>query len=183
MMPRLGPPDFDALTPEQQAVYDAIAASPRGAMRSGPMTLWLHSPALAEAGQELGTVCRYRSSLPLRLSELAILVIAAYWRAAYAWGAHARIGREAGLDAGVIEAVRTGRRPDFSRQDEAAVYLFLAELLEARRVSDETYGRAETVLGRTGLVDLVGIAGYYAWVAQTIVAFEIPPDDGSEPFA
>lgn len=169
----------ERLTPEQRKVYDAIVSGPRGAV-VGPLRVWLHSPALAARAQELGAFCRFHTSLPKRLSELAILITGAHWRAGFEWYVHAPEAIAAGLDPMLVEAIRTGRKPTFARSDEAAVYHFTRELYDTRRVSDATYSRAEGELGALGLVELVGILGYYGLISMTINAFRVPIPDGAE---
>jgi 4-carboxymuconolactone decarboxylase len=169
------------LSPAQRKVHDAIIAGPRGAVR-GPLRIWLHSPELAERAQELGAFCRYHSSLPARLSELAILVIGAFWKAGYEWNVHAPLAQAAGIPPEAIEAIRHGREPRFDKADEAAVYAFARELLERRRVSDQAFRDAEAALGTRGIVDLIGVLGYYGLIAMTIAAAELPAG-GADPFA
>jgi 4-carboxymuconolactone decarboxylase len=178
-MPRLPELDPTALDDEGRRVYEAIVAGPRGVVQ-GPLRVWLNSPALADRAQALGAFCRYGTSLEPRLSELAILVTGAFWRAGFEWHVHAPIAADAGVSAGVIEEIRRGATPDFVREDEHCVYAFAHELLNTHRVSAETYGDAEKVLGRRGLVELVGILGYYGLISMTICAFEVPVPDGSE---
>jgi 4-carboxymuconolactone decarboxylase len=139
---------------------------------------------LAAPSQALGAFCRYGTSLEPRLSELAILVTGAFWRAGFEWHVHAPIAAKTGLSAGVIEEIRSGATPEFSRDDERCVYAFAHELWSTHRVSPQTYAEAERVLGRRALVDLVGILGYYGLISMTICAFEVPvPDGAEEPFA
>jgi 4-carboxymuconolactone decarboxylase len=181
-MPRI--PDIvpEELSSDQRRVYDAIVAGPRGAVE-GPLRVWLSSPELADKAQALGAFCRYGTSLPPRLSELAILVTGAYWRAGFEWHIHAPIGLAAGLDAAAVEAIRQGWEPHFTRSDEAAVYVFCSELLHERRISPETYDRLCGQLGRKAAIELVGILGYYGLISMTIVAFEVPVPEGvPEPF-
>jgi 4-carboxymuconolactone decarboxylase len=177
-------PDLDAarMTPEQRRVHDAIVAGPRGKVE-GPLRVWLTSPGLAARAQELGAFCRYHTSLGPRLSELAILVVAAHWRAGFEWHAHEKFAREAGISAATIEAVKAGGAPGFANEDEAAVHAFARELLETRRVSGATYAGAMAALGAVGVVDLVGILGYYGLISMTINAFEVPVPHGPDPFA
>lgn len=171
------------LSPAQRKVHDAIVAGPRGRVE-GPLKVWLHSAELAARAQELGAFCRYHTSLPKRLSELAVLMTGAHWRAGFEWHVHAPAALAAGLDAAAVEAIRSGRTPQFARADEAAVYDFVRELLEARAVTDGTYARARAALGAAGIVELVGILGYYALISMTIVAFQVPvPEGAAEPFA
>jgi 4-carboxymuconolactone decarboxylase len=171
------------LSPEQQRVYEIIRSGPRGAVQ-GPLRVWLNSPDLADRAQALGAFCRYGTSLPPRLSELAIITTGAYWQAGFEWAVHAPIAVKAGLDPRAVEAIRTGELPTFERADEAAVHAFADELLHRRKVSDATYRRAEKEIGRRGLVELVGILGYYGLISMTIVAFEVPVPEGQpDPFA
>jgi 4-carboxymuconolactone decarboxylase len=181
-MSRVHDLDLSKLGPEQRRVHDEIAAGPRGAVK-GPLRVWLESATLADKAQALGAFCRFGTSLPPRLSELAILVTGAFWQARFEWHAHAPIALQAGLDADAIEAIRTGRTPQLTRQDEAAVYAFAQELTQTRRVSDLTYARAQQLLGLTAVVELVGILGYYTLISMTINAFEVPlPPGASDPF-
>jgi 4-carboxymuconolactone decarboxylase len=181
-MARLPDIDIARLSPEQRQVHDAIVAGPRGKVE-GPLRVWLTSPALAARAQELGAFCRFGTSLAPRLSELAILVTAAHWRAGFEWHAHEKFAREAGLSGTAIEAIKVGADPRFDNRDEAAVHAFARELLQSRRVSDATYARAVGALGTVGVVDLVGILGYYGLISMTINAFEVPAPDGPDPFA
>src|SRR4029077_11959346 len=118
-------PDWkpEDLTSAQRKVHDAIVAGPRGRV-VGPLRVWLMSPELAERAQELGAFCRYGTSLPPRLSELAILVTGAFWQAGFEWHAHAPIAINTGLPADAIEAIRSGKEPKLAQKDEQAVYGF-----------------------------------------------------------
>ena len=179
-IPVLEPED---LSPAQKTVWDAIASGPRGSVR-GPLNVWVHSPALAARAQELGAFCRYGTSLPPRLSELAILVMGAYWRAGFEWFTHAPIAAPAGIDPAAIEMIMAGGTPVFAKADEQAVFDFAHELLTHREVSSATYTRARDILGQTALVDLTGVLGYYGLISMTIKAFEVDVPAGEvEPFA
>ena len=172
----------DTMTPEQRRVHDMIASGPRGRVE-GPLLAWLQSPGLAERAQELGAFCRYGTRLSPRLSELAILVTAEHWRAQYEWYAHAPIAAKAGHTAENIEALRTGRQPSFKEEDERIVYDYARELLRNRFVSDATAARAHKAFGDGGVVDLVGILGYYGLISMTINAFQVPlPAGEKNPF-
>ena len=181
-MPRL--PDIDpaALAPEQRRVYDAILSGPRGVVQ-GPLRVWVNSPGLADKAQALGAFCRYGTSLPQRLSELAIITTGAHWQAGFEWAVHAPIALQAGIDGAAIEAIRTGQEPRLEKPDEQAVYRFSSELLRTRRVSDAAYRFARDTLGEVALVDLVGVLGYYGLISMTINAFEVPlPEGAPDPF-
>lgn len=178
-------PDLDeaTLSPEQRRIYDEIRSGPRGVVE-GPLRVWLQSPGLADKAQALGAFCRYGTSLSPRLSELAILVTGAHWRADFEWAVHAPIAIEAGVSPAITEAIRTGGTPRFEAEDEAAVYTFSIELTRDREVSEAAYHEAVRVLGRAGTVELVGILGYYTLISMTINAFNVPlPSGAADPFA
>lgn len=182
-MPRLAELDEASLSLDQRRIHDAILSGPRGIVE-GPLRVWLTSPGLADTAQQLGAFCRYGTSLPPRLSELAILVTGAYWRSGFEWAVHAPIAIAAGLTPQVTEAIRTGQPPHFLLDDEAVVYGFSTELHRDHAVSSATYARATALLGEVGVVELVGILGYYTLISMTINAFEVPlPAGATDPFA
>ncbi|CAB3750354.1 carboxymuconolactone decarboxylase family protein [Paraburkholderia solisilvae] len=172
MSPRL--PDFQpaAATGEQKAVLDEILSGPRGNL-NGPFLGWIFSPQLAQHAQRLGAFCRYQTGLPLRLSELAILVTASRWQAQAEWYIHYPIALQAGLPADLAEAIRVGAEPAFVDTDDHLIYRFATELYETKRVSDATYRQAVDRFGHTVVVNLVGLLGYYALVAMTLNVFDM----------
>ncbi len=181
-MPRLDPLPYEAMTPEQREVADAIRSGPRGGMR-GPFEAWLRSPGLADVAQRLGAYGRFETGLPNDLLELAILLTGKHWRAQFEFWAHARLARQAGLSDDVIEAIRVGAPVTLEREDLAATHAFVSQYLATGRVSDETYARALASLGEKGLVDVIGVVGYYGLVSMTLNVFEVPvPAGEEEPF-
>ena len=173
-MARLPKLEFESLTTEQAKVHRAICSGPRGEVR-GPLAIWLHRPTLADKAQQLGQYCRYDSSLPPRLSELAILVTARIWRSEFEWQSHETPAREAGLADTVISALSNDEEPAFTQDDESVVYRVTRELNLNRKVSNDLYREAEQLLGRDALIDLVGVLGYYSLISMTINAFEVDP--------
>ena len=179
---RLAKLSYDQLTPEQKVAWDEVVAGPRKKMH-GPFFIWLHSPELLSRGQELGLYARFQSSLPQRLSELCILMMAAHWKAAGEWIDHAPIARDLGVDAEALDALRKGLPAKFKNADEMAAYELAQELLNKRDVSDATYSRAKTVLGERGILDLVAVLGYYGLIAMSMKAFALKPEGVADPFA
>lgn len=167
MSERLGPIPPDLMTPLQQQAAQAIINGPRGALY-GPFVPLLRSPELMAHAQRLGEYLRYRSAIGTRLSELAILVTARHWDQQVEWAIHAPIAAQAGIAAEVIEAIAHGRRPDGMAPAEAAVHDFCVELQRDKRVSDATYATALAHLGEHGVVDLMGLNGYYTFLAMVM---------------
>ncbi len=180
---RLPELDVAGLSPEQKRVYDAIRSGPRGAVQ-GPLKVWLQSAELADKAQALGAFCRYRTTLPPRLSELAILVMGAHWQAGFEWAAHAPIALKAGLEPAAVEAIRNGATPVFVDAEARVIHAFASELLRNRRVSDATYAEAVQLFGTKTVVELVGILGYYTLISMTIAVFDVAVPEGmADPFA
>jgi 4-carboxymuconolactone decarboxylase len=169
---------LERMTEEQQRVYDAVVSGPRGVV-VGPLRAALHRPELADKWQQLGEILRYRTSLPPRLSELAILVTARHWTSQLEWQQHAPAALKGGLAPAVIDAIRNGQRPAFVNPDEEAVYDYCVELHENRGVGEQSYRRAHELLGTVGLVELTALVGYYTMVAMTLIAHEIPLPSGA----
>ncbi len=178
--PRLPALDMASLTGEQQALVDAISSGPRGRFsNSGPFAVYLHAPGFGHLAQQLGGYVRLGTSVPPRLSELAILCTARFWQAQYEWVAHAAIAAKQGVKPATIRDLQAGRTPTSAPRDEMAIYAFVRELYATRRVSDATYKRVHKLLGDAGMVELVGILGYYAMVSMILNVFRMPVPEGT----
>jgi len=178
--PRLAAIPTEQLTPEQQALVDSIRSGPRGQATQirGPFAVFLHSPDYGQLAQQLGGYCRLKTRVPPRLSEFAILVTAHHWKAQYEWAMHAPMAEKAGVKPETIAAIQAGRAPKKAPKDEMAIYDFVKELYAKKRVSTPTYNRVKKVLGDAGVVELVGILGYYAMVSMTLNTFKAPLPQG-----
>ncbi len=179
---RLAKLSYDQLSVEQKVAWDEVVAGPRKKMH-GPFFIWLHSPDLLQRGQNLGLYARFQSSLPPRLSELCILMMAAHWKASGEWIDHEPIAKGLGVDALALENLRQGKPAKFNKPDEIAAYEFAQELLHKRDVSDATYARSKAVLGERGLLDIVAVLGYYSFIAMSMKAFAQVPEGVTDPFA
>jgi 4-carboxymuconolactone decarboxylase len=178
--PRLALIDETAMNDAQRALLDAIRSGPRGASITprGPFAVWMHAPELGHLAQALGGYCRYKTALPRRLSEFAILCTARLWRAQYEWFAHAPMAEKAGVKPKTINDLRLGRPPKSAPKDERAIYDFVQELYKTRRVSDRTYKRLQSLIGDSATVELVGILGYYVLISMTLNVFRmLPPEN------
>ncbi|MEI9982111.1 MAG: serine hydrolase [Aliidongia sp.] len=171
-------PAPEQMSPAQRHVVDAILAGPRGSL-DGPFRAWLHSPELADRLQHVGEYVRFGNVLPRRLSEFAILITARHWTAQFEWYAHHPLALAAGLAPEIATAIAEDREPAALQPDERAVYDFATQLHRTGRVGDTAYDAAKTAFGEQGVVDLVGICGYYTIVAMTLNVAEVglPPGE------
>lgn len=187
---RFKPIPLESLTAEQRVLADAIRSGPRGAVKNsaaanpgplgGPFNVWLRSPDIGNIIQSLGAAIRFRSSLPPKLNELAIIVTARQWTSQYEWSAHHRLALEAGLDPAIAEEIAQGRRPAKMSEDEAIVHDFSRELHETQGVSDAIYKRALDRFGERGVMDLIAVNGYYVLVSMTLNVDRTPLPGGAK---
>jgi 4-carboxymuconolactone decarboxylase len=174
------------LTAVQRALLDSIRSGPRGCGTTirGPFAVFLHAPAFGELAQQLGGYCRFKTAVPPRLSEFAILCTAKFWRAQYEWFAHVPMAERAGVKSETIRDLHQGRAPKSAPKDERAIYDFVQELYKTRRVSDKTFKRVNAILGDSASIELVGILGYYVLISMILNVFRMSPPEGEPlPFA
>lgn len=178
---RLTIPAYEDMTPEQRAVHDEITSGPRGSVR-GPFIPWLATPAMAARAQKLGEYYRFQTSIPRDLAEIAVMVTGAHYKAEFEWWAHSRMAAEAGVAAEVIKAIREGREPPHASDKARATWQVATALNKRHRLSDAEFAEAKATLGEAGLMDVIGLCGYYALVSLTLNAYEIDTPDNSRAF-
>ena len=164
---RLPPLPLTQLDAQQRVAAQAIIDGPRGALY-GPFVPLIRSPELMETAQRMGEYLRYRSAIGTRLSELAILVTARQWDQQVEWAIHAPLAVQNGIAQTAVDAIAARRIPLALKEDEQAVHDFCIELQQNKRVSDATYARALALFGEHGVVDLMGINGYYTFLAMVM---------------
>ena len=171
MKSRLPLPDVNRLNEDQQAVYRSIMAT-RGNL-SGPFLAWMHSPELASHVEKLGAFCRYQTGFALVESEMLILLVAARFRCIGEQQIHEPIAEQAGLSADQIADIRERRPVRLATARLTVIHAVAEELLESNRIGDGLYEEGVRELGVRGMVELVGIVGYYSLVAMTLNAFDM----------
>jgi len=166
------------MTPAQRRVHDLIVAGRRGTF-GGPFQLLIFAPEVCEPASQLGEHLRWGTSLPDRLSELAIITTARFWRAQYEWYAHAPLAEKASVPSAAIEAIRRGEAPNFLQPDEALVHRVCTELFATQRLSETSFREAIATLGETGLIEVIGIIGYYTLIGNVLNAFQVALPEGT----
>jgi 4-carboxymuconolactone decarboxylase len=177
MTERMPPLDPAAMSAEQSAAAAALSAGPRGGVR-GPFIALLRSPQLMDRLQKVGEYLRYQSSLEPRLSEFVMLVVARRWTQQFEWFVHYPLALKAGVAPAAVEGLAQGRRPPAMAEDEALAYDLCDELLRTQGLCEATYRAAIERFGERGVVDLVGLIGYFITVSMVLnVAHTPPPQD------
>lgn len=165
----------------QKQTYDKSIAGKRGAPPA-PMMAWLNSPEMARHATRLGAVLRFDTMFPAKLSEIAILVTARHWTAHYEWYAHKRLALKGGMDPKVVDDIRDRRTPRFEDAKAQMIYDVSRSLHEGHGLSKVLYEEAVKVLSDRGVVEIIGLCGYYTMVSMTLntFEFELPAGEISE---
>jgi 4-carboxymuconolactone decarboxylase len=178
--PRMPPIPDAEMTEAQKAAVKDIVSGPRGHL-VGPFIPLLRSPDFMNRLQKTGEYLRFNSALEPRRSEMVIMMTARAWSQNFEWHHHRPIAEKAGLAAEIIDAIADGRRPVKMAADEAAIYDFIDELSHNRSVSDATYARAKEQFGERGIIDMIGIHGYYSLLAMILNVSRAPLPEGTKP--
>src|SRR5437660_1097138 len=174
--PRFPQLALDQLDAEQRPLGEQIMKVSKVGL-GGPYNPMLRSPVFGQKMFDLLYYLRWQTSVPLKLNELAILIIARQWRSQVEWFAHAPLAIKAGLAPEIVAELKANKRPANMKPDEAVVYDFVTELTAKHQVSDETFKRARELLGEQQIVDLTAVAGTYVTVAMILAMAEegVPP--------
>jgi 4-carboxymuconolactone decarboxylase len=170
----LSPGEMNA---DQKQTYDEAIAGKRGSPPA-PMMAWLNSPQMARHATRLGEELRFNTLFPAKLSEIAILVTARHYTAHYEWFAHKRLALKGGMDPKIIEAIRDRRTPEFDDPKGKTIYEVAKSLHEGHGLSNALYAEAVSVLSERGLVEIIGLCGYYTLVSLTLNTFEFGLPEG-----
>ena len=183
-MSRLPNVKRDDLSPEDQKIWDRIAAHRAGvrAGAGGPFGVLMHLPALADRVAALEDYFRFDAALPAVDRELVILAAAREMGARYAWVRHEARGREIGTRVEAIETVRANGSLERLKPRERLLVEIVRALLRERRLPDELFTRALAELGRQQLIETVVLTGHYGLVALVVNGFDIAAPEGGVTF-
>lgn len=173
MTDRMPPLDPATMSAEQKKAAAELAAGPRGGLR-GPFIPLLRSPQLMDRLQKVGEYLRYHSALEPRLSEFAMLIVSRRMTQQFEWQIHYPLALKAGLAARTADTLAEGSRPPAMAEDEEIVYDFCDELLRTHGVSEPSYRRAVGRFAEPGVVDLVGLVGYFVTVSMVMNVAHTP---------
>jgi len=178
---------YDQLDPDRQEVWDSVVGSRGGELVNaqggliGPFNAFVQAPGVGRHLSALGRVLRFETSIERRLTEIVIITVGARWKAEFEWWAHARMAREHGVANAVVDAIGRGEDPVFEAADERTVHAVARQLTDSGRLDQDTYDRAQRLLGDTGVVELVALCGYYTLVSFLLNAFAVPLPPGAAP--
>jgi 4-carboxymuconolactone decarboxylase len=169
------------LTPEQQKMATMLTTPPRNSgLNTGPFNAYARSPGLGILLLQVSDYVRFNSSLPPRLSEFAIMIAARQWSQPYEWRAHYPLAIKGGLDRQILVDLGTGTTPHGMKDDETALYDFCTELYRDKDVSDSAFKAALAKFGERGIMDLIGIIGYYDIASMALIVQRATGKAGDE---
>jgi len=184
LVSRLESKELGDLSAAQQEVFDKIVAArpvkPKGAHVGGPFDAWISNPEMGRRLLGLGDFFRFRTSVDRRYVELAILVTGQRWQAQFEWFAHEPMARDAGVPEAVIQAIKVGTEPEMSDPGDLAVFNLARELQDERTLSDAVFSAAKDQFGETGVVELIGLCGFYGLVSMTLNGLDVELPAGAE---
>jgi len=184
-LPLVGKDDLDG---EQRDLWDYILKGPRGASLSGPIKFlpgpfnpWMQIPSFGKLAAEMGERLRFRSVLPGKLRELAILTTGVHWKAEFEFWAHARVARAEGLPDGVINALQAGADVPYEDDLQRLVHTAANDLVATGRPRPNLAEELADALGWPAVVELVALVGFYCMVSFTLNAFDVRLPEGVAP--
>jgi len=176
---RFKPLAYDEMTPAQKTMIEHLLSGPR-AGADGPFNVLLRSPEMGDLAQQFGASTRFNTSVPRKLNELAIIITARHWTSQFEWQAHHRAALQAGLSPAIADAIAQGKRPTGMQPDEEVVYNFCTEMLTTKQVSDATFKAVKDAMGERGVVDLIGVMGWYQTVSMLLNVDRYPLPEGTQ---
>jgi len=180
---RLPPLCLEQMNEAQRKAAEELIAGPRKGVK-GPFIPLLRSPELLARMQKVGEYLRFQSALSTRINEFVTLIVAREWTQEFEWFVHLPLAAKAGASAETLTALADGGRPPAMAEDEAVAYDFTTELVARRGVCDATYARALATFGEQGLIDLVGLIGYFTAISMVLNVAHTPPETSTgEPLA
>jgi 4-carboxymuconolactone decarboxylase len=177
---RMPPIPMEKMTDAQKKAAAELVAGPRGSLR-GPFVPLLRSPEFMSRLQKMGEYLRFENSLGRKLTEFVILVTARQWTQQYEYDAHVSLALKAGVQPEIVAAIGEGRHPAGMASDEEIAYDLCSELRQNQSVSDVTFARAVSKFGEQGVIDMVGLTGYYSMLAMIMNVARTPMPEGKTP--
>jgi 4-carboxymuconolactone decarboxylase len=177
---RFKPLTYAEMSPGQKTMIDHLLAGERPSL-GGPFNVFLRSPEMGDLAQQFGASMRFHAALPKPALETVIIVTARYWMAQFEWTAHKRAALQAGVSPAIVDAIAAGKRPVGMDPDVETAYNFITELLKTKQVGDAAFLAAKNRFGEKGVVDIIGLSGWYSMVSMALNVDRYPLADGAQP--
>ena len=174
-----------AVTADGRAIYEPVITvaglpAPGSLGNFTVFVAWVTPPTMYPA-IKLGVIANGTTTVHrFALDPFVILITAREWTQQFEWSVHSAIALKAGVSPETVKALAEGRRPAGLSDEETAIYDFCVELHHNKSVSDPTYAKVLAKFGDQGIIDLVGINGYYTLLSMVMNVSRTPPQKGAE---
>jgi 4-carboxymuconolactone decarboxylase len=115
----------------------------------------------------------FKSSLPEREREMAVLRVGWLCRSGYEFHQHTRIGKAAGLSDAEIERLKSDPNAAGWSEAESAMLQAVDELHGDQFIRDETWQRLSKHYDTHQMIDLVFVVGQYTLVSMALNSFGV----------
>jgi 4-carboxymuconolactone decarboxylase len=177
---RFKPLKYDDMTSGQKTMIDHLLAGERGGA-NGPFNVLLRSPEVGDLAQQFGGAMRFRTGLPKDVSEVIIIMTGRFWTSQYEWNSHKNAALQYGVSPAIVDAIAAGKRPGGMPPQMEVAYNLIDELLTTHQVTDATFNAAKDRYGERGVVDIVGLSGWYGLVSMLLNVDRYPLPPGVQP--
>ncbi len=177
---RFNPLKYDQMTPEQKTMIDHLLAGERQGAR-GPFNVLLRSPEVGDLAQQFGGSMRFHTALPKDVSETIIIMTGRFWMAQYEWTAHKAAALRNGVNPAIVDDIASGKRPAGMSPQMEVAYNFIDQLLTTHQVTDAAFQAAKETYGEKGVVDMLGLSGWYCLVSMVLDVDRYPLAPGTQP--
>ena len=119
----------------------------------------------------------FKSTIPAKEKEIAILRIGFLCKCEYEWAQHVVIARRVGLDDTIIEEIKKSGESSKLTELQRLIIRSVDELHEYSYISDETWSSLERHYSEIQLMDLVFTVGQYNLVSMALNTMRVKLDD------
>lgn len=161
------------LSTEQRALVERITSGPRKGVPINQL-VWMHNIGFANVAERFGAYVSQEAPLTHRCKEICILTVAASLHSELEWYWHERLARESAITELQLYRIRWLLDPEFSDPAERAVFELTRCLCNKIAVEDEAFNGWNAALGRSKLIDLIGLIGLYTMIAHTVALYKVP---------
>jgi len=159
-------------SPQQSALIKRVIDGPRGRVPPN-LYMWLNNVDFAEVAEKFGEYTSQKARFQPLAKEIIILLTASHWRSTFEWYHHAPHAKKHGATAAQLDALWNKTDPKFADPIDQLTYEVAFAVIEKHEVSDDLYKRAIAKLGHVGVSDIIGLAGLYTMIAQSLAFYKI----------
>jgi 4-carboxymuconolactone decarboxylase len=144
-----------------QKIFDVLPGRSKDGVLSGPLAFAAYNPGVAKALFDLHNTA-VAGTLDPHVRELAIMVACRETNYSLEWNAHEASALKAGVNAKVIDVVRSRGALTGLDEKDAAVIRFGRQMFGDKRMDAATFAKVKELFGARGAMDMVAVMNTYA---------------------